>query len=108
MIILFDVVIFAYGAYAIYAAIRLKKKQELTSFFTGGDNSPVRDKRGHIEAVYGKTILMGAVAAVYGGVGFVNDYFTPVPVIMKALMLLFLTAIVWFAISIRRAKRQYW
>lgn len=108
MIIIFDIVIFAYGVYAVYAAINMKKTQKLTSFFTGGDNAPVRDVRGYIDAIYGKTIVMGSVAAVFGSVGFVNDYITPLPFIMKALMLLFLTVVIWFAVSLNRAKRQFW
>ena len=35
MIIIFDIVIFAYGVYVVYAAINMKKTQQLTSFFTG-------------------------------------------------------------------------
>ncbi len=108
MVIIFDIVFFLYGIYAIYAAINMKKTQQLSSFFTGGDNSPIRDVGGYINAIYGKTIVMGAMAALFGAVGFINDYVTPISAVMKALMLLFLTVVIWFGVSLNRAKREFW
>ena len=38
MIIIFDIVFFAYGVYTVYAAISMKKNQRLTRFFTGRES----------------------------------------------------------------------
>ena len=108
MILLFDVIIFAYGVYAVYAAINMKKTRRLTRFFTGGSNTPVRDVHGYIDAIYGKTIVIGSVAALFGVAGFVNDYIMPLPEFMKALMLLFITVLVWFGVTLSQAKRRFW
>ncbi len=109
MLIIFDVVIFAYGIYTIYSAINMKRTQQLSSFFTGGNTMVhIRDIRGYISAIYSKTIVMGAVAALFGIVGFINDYLTPLPILMKALVLLFLTVLVWFAVTVNRAKNKFW
>lgn len=108
MVILFDIVFLLYGAYCVSAAVKMKKTQQMGSFFTGRNHSPIRDKRGYIEAIYGKAIIMGVMAALFGIVGLINDYFIPLPYVMQALMLLFLTVVVWFEISINRAKRKFW
>ncbi len=108
MIIIFDIVFFAYGVYTVYAAISMKKNQRLTRFFTGRESDAIRDARGYIDAIYGKTIVMGSMAALFGALGFVNDCVTPVLFVMKPLMLLFLTVVIWFGIKLNQAKRKFW
>ena len=91
MLIIFDIVILAYGVYTIYSAINMKRTQQLNKFFTGGNTMvPIRDVRGYIDAIYHKSFVM------------------PIPVVMKALVLLFLTVLVWFTVMVSRAKREFW
>lgn len=108
MLIIFDAVIFIYGLYTIYSSLKMKKTGELSNFFTGGSMEPIRDVRGYIDYIYGRTVVLGAVAVLFGMVGFVNDYIKPLPYLMKALVVLFLTVVVWFTININRAKRRFW
>jgi len=108
MLILFDAMIFLYGAYAIYSSVRMKQTGQLNTLFTGMATGQVRDVKGYIDYIYGRAIVMGAMAAVFGAVGFFNDYVRPVPSVMRALILLFLTVCVWFYISLSRGKRKFW
>lgn len=108
MLIIFDAVIFIYGLYTIYSSLKMKKTGELSNFFTGGSMEPIRDVHGYIDYIYGRTIVLGAVAVLFGMVGFVNDYIKPLPYLMKALVVLFLTVVIWFTININRAKRRFW
>lgn len=108
MLIIFDAIIFIYGVYTIYSAIKMKRTQELSNFFTGGNMEPIRDVHGYINYIYGRTIVLGSVATLFGIVGFINDYVAQFPYIMQAMMVLFLTVVVWFTININRAKRQFW
>lgn len=108
MLILFDAVIFIYGVYTVYSSIKMKRTQELSNFFTGGNMEPIRDVRGYINYIYGRTIVLGSVAILFGVVGFINDYVTPLRYVMQAMMVLFLTVVVWFTININRAKRRFW
>lgn len=108
MLIIFDVVIFLYGLYTVYSSIKMKQTQELSNFFTGGSTEPIRDVHGYINYIYGRTIVLGAVAVIFGVVGFVNDYIMPLPYVMKAMVVLFLTVVIWFTITINRAKRRFW
>lgn len=109
MLVLFDAVIFIYGVYTVYSAVNMKRTGKLSSWFTGGTAvSAIRDEQGYIDYIYGKTIVMGAMASLFGLAGFVNDRIIPVPDVMRAMILLFLTVCIWFYISINRAKRRFW
>ena len=108
MLIIFDAVIFIYGVYTIYSTIKMKRTQELSSFFTGGNMEPIRDVQGYINYIYGRTIVLGSVAILFGVVGFINDYVTSIHYVMQAMMVLFLTVVVWFTINMNRAKRRFW
>ncbi len=108
MIIIFDIVFFVYGVYTVYAAISMKKNQRLTRFFIAREPYAIRDARGYIDAIYGKAIVMGSMAALFGVLSFVNDYITPILFVMKPLMLLFLTVVIWFGIKLNQAKRKFW
>ena len=109
MLIIFDVVILLYGLYTVYSSIKMKRTQELSNFFTGGSTDPIRDVHGYINYIYGRTIVLGTVAIVFGVVSFINDYnIYPLPYVMKALVVLFLTVVIWFSITIKRAKRRFW
>lgn len=108
MLIIIDAVIFIYGVYTIYSSIKMKQTGELSNFFTGGSTDIIRDVQGYINYIYGRSIVLGAVATVFGVVGFINDYITPISYVMKAMVVLFLTVVVWFSIDINRAKRRFW
>lgn len=108
MLILFDAMIFLYGAYAIYSSAKMKKTGQLNALFTGPATGQIRDVKGYISYIYGKAMVMGAMAAVFGAAGFFNDYVKPIPAVMQALILLFLTVCIWFYVSITRAKRRFW
>ena len=101
MLILFDAMIFLYGAYVIYSSVRMKQTGQLNTLFTGMATGQVRDVKGYIDYIYGRAIVMGAMAAVFGAVGFSIS-------VMRALILLFLTVCVWFYISLSRGKRKFW
>lgn len=108
MLIIFDAVIFLYGVYTVYSSIKMKRTQELTNFFMGNSAGPIRDPHGYINYIYGRTIVLGSVAALFGVAGFINDFVVKLPWVMNALVVLFLTVVIWFTISINRAKRRFW
>lgn len=107
MLILFDVIIFIYGVYTIYSSIQMKRTRKLSNWFIGNAAS-IRDAEGYIDYIFGRTLIMGGMAVLFGAVGFINDYVKPVPDVMRVLLLLFLTVCIWFYVSINRAKGQFW
>ena len=109
MLVLFDVIIFIYGVYTIYSSVNMKKTRQLTNWFIGsGTVTTIRDVGGYIDYIYGRTLIMGAMASLFGIIRFINDYITPIHSIMKAAVLLFITVCIWFYITISRAKSKFW
>lgn len=108
MLLLFDVIILMYGLYTIYSSIMMKRTGKLSGWFTGAGGAMVRDARGYIGYIYGRALVMGAVAALFGVAALVNDCTMPIHKVMQALILLFLTVCVWFYATISRAKRRFW
>lgn len=108
MLLLFDVMILMYGLYTIYSSVVMKRTGKLGSWFTGAFGSSVRDVRGYIDYIYGRTLVMGAAAVLFGLAALVNDYAMPIAKVMQALILLFLTVCVWFYVTVSRAKRRFW
>ena len=109
MIVIFDVIILIYGAYTIYASVNMKRTRQLSNWLTGSETTTaIRDVQGYIDYIYGRTMVMGGMAVLFGIIGLINDYVTPLPGVMQIMVLLFLTVCVWFYISINRAKRRFW
>ncbi len=109
MMALFDVVILGYGLYIVYGAVRMKRTRQLSSWLMGSrPAASMRDVQGYIDYIFGRIVLMGGIAAVFGAVGLYNDLVTPLPWVMRALVLLFLVVCVWFYVSMNRAKRRFW
>lgn len=109
MLVIFDVVILIYGGYTIYSALNMKRTRRLNSFLTGSDStSSIRDVQGYIDYIFGRILVMGGMAVIFGIVGLINDYVTPIPNVLRAMVLLFLTVCVWFYVSINRAKSRFW
>ncbi len=109
MMLLFNVVVLAYGIYTIYAAIMVKKTQKLNAWFLGKNQRTVRDEIGYIDYIYGRTITMGAVVLLFGAVQIVDMYGMKIPAqIMGGIILLLLTVFIWFYISMSKAKKKFW
>lgn len=108
MMLLFDLAIFLYGGYTIYSAIQMKKTYQLNTWFLGNQTCNIRDPRGYIDYIYGRTIVMGGMAVLFGILGVINDYVIKVNSIMKAAVLLFLTVCIWFYATMSKAKRKFW
>ncbi len=109
MMELIDVVILGYGLYTIYGALKMKKTRELSRWLIGDQPAAgIRDAQGYIDYIYGRIIVMGVMAVVFGAIGLYSDYVSPLPKVMFAFVLLFLTVCVWFYFSINRGKRKFW
>lgn len=83
---LMDIIIALSGAYLIYSAVKMKRTGEIGSALVGNgyDLKKARDLQGYIAYMYPKSILMGAVVMLSGGVDYLNmaywniPYFTPI------------------------------
>lgn len=105
---IFDVILIVYGIYSVYTGNKMKtdgqppqwlmSKQELTLF---------RKPRQFCEAMSSKTVIFGAICAVYGVYGLLTAKFLRSMVAEWIGIIAFLASIVWFVMELNKAKRQY-
>ena len=109
MLLIFDVVVLVYGFYTIYSAISMKRTQKLSSWLVGEDTaSAIRDTKGYIDFIYRRVMVMGAMAVLFVIISLVNDCVTPIVNAMRLMVVLFLAVCVWFYLTVRKAKKNYW
>lgn len=108
MMLLFTVIIVVYGMYTIYAAVKMKKTQKLNGWFTGNSQTPIRDERGYIDYIYGRTIVMGATVLLFGAALGIHEYVRQIPQVINGMLLLLVTVCVWFYANMSRAKQKFW
>ena len=108
LMVLFDVVILAYGLSMIYNAYKMKQTHQPPSMIINqADLIGARDVRGFCEAMFKPLVLFGALAVLYGIVGMVNDMYVEMPMVNFVSVALFLILCFWFLREIKKAKAKY-
>ena len=106
--LLFDVIILAYGLYLVYSAYQMKKTHQPSNLIINPtDLVGARDPKGFCDAIFKPTVLFGVVAVLYGLVGFVNDRFLDEPIINFVSIALFLILCFWYLKETKKNKSQY-
>lgn len=106
VMLLMDVIILGYGIYTVYSAIMMKKTGQLGSWLRGP--GVIRDEKGYVAFISGRTIVLGIAAVLFAIVHFVHNYVTAIPEILSAVLLLFFTVCLWFFGNMARAKQKFW
>ena len=100
------------GLYAIYAYYLLKTKGEITTSILMSKDVDIRkckDIEGYKRFVAPKSLIFGIAALLYGIVGLVNSYVSPIPgAVYAAVMVLFFAILVWFAFQTRKGVQMFW
>lgn len=108
MQLLFYIMGFVYGIYTIYAAIMAKRSQKLNHWFLGKEQKTIRNEKGYINFIYGRTIVMGATVLLFMIVQIIHMHVVEISQIRDAILLLFFTVCIWFYASISRGKQKFW
>ena len=100
------------GLYALYAYYLLKTKGEITTSILMSKDVDIRkckDIEGYKVFVAPKILIFGAAALLYGILGLVNSYVSPVPgVLYTAAMVLFFVILIWFAFQTKKGVQMFW
>ena len=100
------------GLYALYAYYLLKTKGEITTSILMSKDVDIRkckDIEGYKVFVSPKILIFGAAALLYGILGLVNSYVSPVPgVLYTAAMVLFFVILIWFAFQTKKGVQMFW
>ncbi len=107
-----DLLILGIGIYTIYTAIMMKKSQDLKKGWLIGNDvnmRKVRDAKGYIEYIFGKTVFVGGMTVLYGLVGIVTSYVTlSLPIDPEIVMTaVYFVVLVWFVWISVRARDTY-
>ena len=103
-----DVFIVVGGLYLVFTAIHMKKTGVITTTLIskGADLAQAKDKDGFIQAMYGKTLLIGALTALVGVVDILNTEYFGIPYFNMAMCLIFFIIIMIYAKFNLDAQKQ--
>lgn len=107
---LFGVIGIVCGIYIFYAWFQMKQTGEINKTILlpkSVNPKKCKNKDAYIKAVSPKLLILGAAAVFYGAVDLCCGYMT-VPVgLFWAAIIVFLAALIWFAVSISKLNKTY-
>ncbi len=112
MVSIVDAISVGAGAYMLYAWYLLKFKGEITKTVLMREEINIK-KCKNLEAykayVAPKMLVMAAACVLYGAAGLLNTYVFTMPVaVYLVIMAVFLAALVWYAVSTKKALEIFW
>lgn len=125
MMLLFDVIFLAYGAYSLYVWFRLKKTGKMPEkCLLQSQGLPMDrclDPEGYVEFLRPRVLVFGILLLAFGGFciadtlyGLLNTWLAGMELLPQLLIaslvtwLLPLGILIWFAVSLRRIQNKLW
>ena len=113
VMLIFDLIIAALGAYLLYSAFRMKKEQEVPAIFLAKEEMDrCEDKSGFAAYMFPKTVIFAVVSVVSGILCFLADI-KVLPLDKKSgnifgivMLLIFLAAWLYFTVFLKKAKEK--
>lgn len=106
--LLFDVIVLAYGVYLTYAAVQMKKtNQPPNQLVSKAELVGARDVKGFCETMYKPLLYFGLFSSLYGILGLVNDLYMEIPYMDFFAIVVFLILCGWFTTQLKRKKKQF-
>lgn len=107
-----DIIFTGAGIYALYAYVLLKTKGEITTSILMNKDVDIRkckDIEGYKRFVAPKMLIFGIAAVLYGVLGLVNTYVSPVPqTFYFGAMGVFFVILIWFAFQTKKGVELFW
>ena len=109
MVVIFDVVILAFGLYMLFSGNKMKKTGKISTLIVNENEiNRIFDKNGFIDAIYGKMMVFAGIMSVYGVLMLVDDTgIASVPYLGMAGIFVFIVAMVWFFHELRTIKGKF-
>lgn len=105
---LIDIVILLFGFYMIWMAFKMKQSGEISSaVITAEEIAACRDKKGFISFMYWREALFGAIMALTGALGLINELAVSLGKFNLVEMVIFLAAFLWFQHGLREARERF-
>lgn len=106
----FDLLITGSGFYLIYIAIIMKKKGEIKQGVIVSkdvDIDKIRDKKGFIDYMFSRLLLVGVLTIAAGMVSLLNTYFTGPSYISIIIVVIYLLVLILFTAATVKARKKY-
>lgn len=104
-----DILIALCGVYLIYTSVQMKRTGEISSAIVGKGYDPkkAKDPKGYIDYMYPRSIIMGAVVVLSGGVNYLNDKYWGIPNFNLIVCGVFLLVIIVYSKMTIDAQKKY-
>ena len=107
-----DIIFVGAGVYMLYAWILMIKKGEIKQEVLMSKDIELKkckDLEDYKAYIAPKMVVFGVSAVIYGGMGLVNSYVTPLPsMLYNVMMFVFLLVLIWFALMARKGTEKFW
>lgn len=107
---IFDVIIIVSAVYLIYSAIEMKRSGSVEGSVLVSKNTDLKkakDIPGYIGYMYRKTLVLGAVGVIDGGLGIYNSYGGGLEIFQYIFTVVFFIGIVLYGVLSVRAARKF-
>lgn len=105
-----DVIVLVFGFYALYAAWVLKTEGKIIKtflVFKDTDVDSCKDLAAYAGRMSPKLGALGTAMVVYGAVAVLNVHVVPVPTLYRVMLAVFILVLVWYAVEVKRAMKEY-
>lgn len=111
MFIFMDILVAGCGVYVLYAYYVMRMKGEVKEkllLSEGTKISKCKDKDAYIRFMLPRLLFFGIVTTIGGVIGILNSYSNFLGMGYLAVLAVFLAAVIWFGISVRKAVKTFW
>ena len=109
VIIIFDVIVLFLGAYLIFCAVKMKKKDEIPPILLAPKElSLCKNPYGFIDNMFPFLLIFGIVCVIFGALNILGDTVLDFPRIVYGISVVVLIAVwIWFSMMLKRAKAEF-
>lgn len=108
MMVIFDVIVVAFGIYMVASALKMNRSGEISSMLVSKEEiGKCKDKNAFIRNIYKKEAAFGVIMALVGILNLVDALVITIKYANIAEMLVFLFAFLWFNRELRDARTDY-
>lgn len=107
---LIDFFILGCGFYALYSAYVLQREGKIIRtflVFKETDLNSCKDLQGYANFMAPKLQAFGIVMIVYSATSMINTYLVNIQTLFWVMMAVFLAALVWYAMEVKKAMKKY-
>ena len=105
---IFDFVLLIYGAYSVYASRKMKSNGQPPQWLMSVEEiQRIRKPQEFCDYMGPKTLLFGLLCVVYGIYGILTTMFLKNQILEAVGVAAFVVCIIWFVVTLRKAKQTY-